>query len=71
MLIFFIYHHMSAWLKTSYAGDRLAGDPNYAMAILLASKPPAIEVNRVRRTVKAPRDSWPEHSPPKRPRKRT
>jgi len=26
MLIFFIYHHMPAWLKASQAGDWLAAD---------------------------------------------
>ncbi|REM04532.1 SOS response-associated peptidase, partial [Mycobacterium tuberculosis] len=48
---------MPVWLKASQADAWLATDPDDAMAMLLASEPPAMEAYRVSRAVNTPRNN--------------
>ena len=51
---------MLAWLKHGQFDEWLAAEPDDAMAILLASEPPAMEAYRVSRAVNSPRNDVPE-----------
>ena len=52
-----IHDRMPVWLKASQADAWLATDPDDAMAMLLASEPPAMEAYRVSRAVNTPRNN--------------
>lgn len=45
------------WLTAGQADEWLAADPDDAMAMLLASEPPAMEAYRVTRAVNTPRNN--------------
>ncbi|WP_249405042.1 hypothetical protein [Stenotrophomonas sp. CFBP 13725] len=51
---------MLVWLKHGQFDEWLAAEPDDAMAILLASEPPAMEAYRVSRAVNSPRNNVPE-----------
>ncbi|WP_282257213.1 hypothetical protein [Stenotrophomonas sp. PS02301] len=48
---------MPVWLTAGRADDWLAAEPDDAMAMLLASEPPAMEAYRVSRAVNTPRSN--------------
>jgi len=48
---------MLAWLKHGQFDEWLAAEPDDAMAMLLASEPPAMEAYRVSRAVNTPRNN--------------
>lgn len=48
---------MPVWLTAGQADEWLAAEPDDAMAMLLASEPPAMEAYRVSRAVNAPRNN--------------
>lgn len=48
---------MLAWLKHGQLDEWLAAEPDDAMAMLLASEPPAMEAYRVSRSVNTPRNN--------------
>jgi putative SOS response-associated peptidase YedK len=52
-----IHDRMSVWLTAGQADEWLAADPDDAMAMLLASEPPAMEAYRVSRAVNTPRNN--------------
>lgn len=52
-----IHDHMAMWLTAGQADEWLAAEPDDAMAMLLASEPPAMEAYRVSRAVNAPRNN--------------
>ncbi len=52
---------MPVWLTADQVGDWLAAERDEAMAMLLASQPPAIEAYRVSRAVNTPRNNRPEN----------
>lgn len=52
-----IHDRMPVWLQPDQVDDWLAAGPEDAMAMLLASEPPAMEAYRVSRTVNTPRNN--------------
>jgi len=52
-----IHDRMPVWLTTSQADEWLAAGPDDAMAMLLASEPPAMDAYRVSRAVNTPRNN--------------
>ena len=50
---------MPVWLTARQADEWLAAEPDAAMAMLLASEPPAMEAYRVSRGVNTPRNNQP------------
>lgn len=48
---------MPVWLTAGQADEWLAAQPDDAMAMLLASEPPAMEAYRVSRAVNTPRNN--------------
>jgi len=49
-----IHDRMPVWLTAGQAHEWLAAEPDDAMAMLLASEPPAMEAYRVSRAVNTP-----------------
>ncbi|MDT3530212.1 SOS response-associated peptidase [Stenotrophomonas pavanii] len=52
-----IHDRMPVWLHASQIDDWMAANPDDAMAMLLASEPPAMEAYRVSRAVNTPRQN--------------
>jgi len=52
-----IHDRMPVWIKPAQVDDWLAAGPDDAMAMLLASEPPAMEAYRVSRAVNTPRNN--------------
>jgi len=52
-----IHDRMPVWLQASQIDEWMAASPDDAMAMLLASEPPAIEAYRVSRAVNTPRNN--------------
>ncbi len=52
-----IHDRMPVWLQAGQIEEWMAFSPDDAMAILLASEPPAMEAYRVSRAVSTPRNS--------------
>lgn len=51
---------MPVWLQPGQVDDWMAAEPDDAMAMLLASEPPAMEAYRVSRSVNSPRSNAPD-----------
>lgn len=56
----YIHDRMPVWLQPNHVDDWMAAAPDDAMAMLLASQPPAMEAYRVSRAVNSPRNNVPE-----------
>lgn len=54
-----IHDRMPVWLTAGEADDWLAADPDDALAMLLASIPPAMEAYRVSRALNTPGNNQP------------
>ncbi|MNV81026.1 hypothetical protein D3C71_1746640 [compost metagenome] len=54
-----IHDRMPVWLTAGQTDEWLAAEPDDAMAMLLASEPPAMEAYRVSRAVNTPRNNQP------------
>lgn len=52
-----IHDRMPVWLQAGQIDDWMAVSPDDAMAMLLASEPPAMEAYRVSRAVNTPRNN--------------
>lgn len=52
-----IHDRMPVWLAPGQAEEWIAASPDDAMAMLLASGPPAMEAYRVSRAVNSPRNN--------------
>lgn len=52
-----MHDRMPAWLDPGQAEEWIAADADAAMAMLLASEPPAMEAYRVSRAVNTPRNN--------------
>nr|WP_231109152.1 SOS response-associated peptidase family protein [Stenotrophomonas maltophilia] len=52
-----IHDRMPVWLLASQIDEWMAASPDDAMAMLLASEPPAMEAYRVSRAVNTPRNN--------------
>ncbi|WWW34092.1 SOS response-associated peptidase family protein [Stenotrophomonas rhizophila] len=52
-----IHDRMPVWLDPAQAREWIAASPDEAMAMLLASEPPAMETYRVSRAVNSPRNN--------------
>ena len=52
-----IHDRMPVWLQPDQVDEWMAAEPDDAMAILVASDPPAMEAYRVSRAVNSPRNN--------------
>ncbi len=52
-----IHDRMPVWLQAGQIDEWMAASPDDAMAMLLASEPPAMEAYRVSRAVNTPRNT--------------
>ena len=55
-----IHDRMPVWLQPDQVDEWMAAEPDDAMAMLLASEPPAMEAYRVSRAVNSPRNNVPD-----------